>query len=954
MWPRFIEGGILMTYDPGRSEPAWQQAWEEAGAFHAKRRQGHPKFYCLEMYPYPSGSMHMGHVRNYSIGDAVARAKRALGYDVLYPMGFDSFGMPAENAAKSVGGHPREITEANIDRISAQLKRMGFSYDWTREVRSHDPRYYRWNQWFFLKMYEMGMIERRTAAVNWDPVEESVLANEQVIDGRGWRSGALVEQRQIPQWFVKVTAYAEQLWEDLDSIEYPEHVKALQRDWIGRSEGARIQFPLHDGEGSIEVFTTRPDTIFGVTFVTLAPDHPMAGDLMSGSNHEEDWKAMRDEVANLSEFDRSMLKTKRGIPTGRTVLHPLTEEPIPVWIGEFVLSGYGTGAVMAVPAHDERDHEFANQHGIPIRRALSMKEGDDGTSPIESAETGAGWMVNSPIEGFDGRYGEDAKRAVIVALESSNTGHGTVEWKIRDWLVSRQRYWGTPIPMVHCTECGIVPVPEDQLPVELPDDVDFAKGGNPLETSPTFVEVPCPACGLSARRETDTMDTFIDSSWYFLRYTDALNEAMCFSEEAVSEWMNVDFYCGGIEHAQLHLIYARCWTKILRDLGLHDHDEPFHTLLCQGMVNHPTYSTEDGEPIFPHEVNLAENPPVHKPTGKPVVVGRTEKMSKSKRNVVDPESMLNRYGADTMRLFILFAAGPTAGMEWSDAGVEANHRVIQSLSRIPEQVLAWTGGASEMDDWMMARLKERRLDWEAAIDAHELRRAVEISHYDVPKDLGWYQRRGGANPQVGRILLETWAFMLAAATPHLAEDWWAALGQEDLLATRTMEEPVEQPTPMDHVLQREEYVRSALENAHRVLRIAQRHLEGAPQRMHVRTAPSWKRDLARFALGHIESGGDVKQLASLIPKQPFAMGEMVGPVMAAWNKMLPKVFKWSPEERILILSELDETDLLMSISEFLGQQIGVEEVEVRIAGEGEDIGGRASFAMPLAPSIVFA
>ena len=668
-------------------EVYWQKKWDDAEIFQCSVRDDRPKFYCLEMYPYPSGKMHMGHVRNYSIGDAVARYKRMMGFDVLYPIGFDSFGMPAENAAMDEGGHPYEITERNMASISQQIKRMGFSYDWNRQLKSHDPRYYKWNQYFFTKFFEKGLAYQEHAPVNWCSQCETVLANEQVKAGRCWRCNGPVTQKAMNQWFLNINEYAQELVDGLETISFPENVKSLQKDWLGRSEGAEITFGVKGMDSSIEVFTTRPDTLFGVTFVTLAPEHPMAKELVRGTEHESAWKDLYDEVSVLTEFDRIRnMKKKKGVPSGRFAVHPLTGEDIPIWFGNFVIASYGTGAVMAVPGHDERDFEFAQKFDIPVKRVLVMNESDSPEQPLEKAETDFGWMVNCPQE-FNGLYGDEAVKAVTKALESKGAGKETINWKIRPWLISRQRYWGTPIPMIHCDSCGVVAVPEKDLPVTLPTDIEFGQG-NPLETSETFLNVNCPQCGEPARRETDTMDTFVDSSWYFLRYIDALNDEICFYSEKVNHFMNVDFYCGGIEHAQMHLIYARFYTKALRDLGLHSIDEPFDELLCQGMVNSPAPWCDSCQLTL--SVSHAGSPCPH--CGNELSE-RSAKMSKSLGNTVSPELMVEQYGADTVRLFILFSANPTAGMDWSDSAIASNHRVMMQMASMPERLMSWSKGA---------------------------------------------------------------------------------------------------------------------------------------------------------------------------------------------------------------------------------------------------------------------
>ena len=817
--------GVKMAkeYSPV-DEVAWQRKWDEAQIFECGIREDRPKFYCLEMYPYPSGKMHMGHVRNYSIGDAVARYKRMMGFDVLYPIGFDSFGMPAENAAMDEGGHPYDITERNMASITQQIKRMGFSYDWKRQLKSHDPRYYKWNQYYFTKFYEQGLAYQEYAPVNWCEQCETVLANEQVKAGRCWRCNGPVVQKQMEQWFLDINKYAQELVDGLDTIAFPENVKSLQRDWLGRSEGAEITFEVEGKGMNIEVFTTRPDTLFGVTFVTLAPEHPMAEQLVKGSEYESAWQDLYDEVSVMAEFDRIRnMKKKKGVPSGCFALHPLTGERIPIWIGNFVIASYGTGAVMAVPGHDERDFDFAKAFDIPIRRVLVMDEGGDADAPLDSAETAHGWMVNSPLEGFDGLYGEEAMKAVTNALEIKGSGKETINWKIRPWLISRQRYWGTPIPMIHCEDCGVVPVPEQDLPVELPTDVAFGQG-NPLETSEAFLNVDCPDCGKAARRETDTMDTFVDSSWYFMRFTDALNDEKCFDADVANHFMNVDFYCGGIEHAQMHLIYARFYTKALRDLGLHSIDEPFNELLCQGMVNSPapwcdscqlTLSVAHSGSPCPHcGSELSE---------------RSAKMSKSLGNTVSPGLMIEQYGADTVRLFILFAANPTAGMDWSDLAIASNHRVMIQMASMPDKLLGWGKSPSSMDTWMLARLKQRCAEFQQAMDVFDLRRAVEISHYDLIKDINWYTRRGGENAELGVQILKSWTHLVSVSTPHLAEEWWQQIGMDGLVSGSEFEHLPEMSDEEQSALDNETVLRSVLDSARRIKDVAERHLDGPAQ-----------------------------------------------------------------------------------------------------------------------------
>jgi len=937
----------MSEYVPQNTELLWQQAWENSGIFNVEFKEGNPKFYCLEMYPYPSGKMHMGHVRNYSIGDAVARYKRLMGFDVLYPMGFDSFGMPAENAAIAEGGHPHDITERNMASITEQIKRMGFSYDWRRLLKSHDPQYYRWNQWFFLKFLEKGLAYQEFAPVNWCDSCNTVLANEQVKAGRCWRCNGPVIQKEMSQWFLNITEYAQELLDGLETINFPDNVKALQQDWIGRSEGAEIEFGIDGMDETIRVFTTRPDTLFGVTFVTLAPEHELAEMLVSGTQYESEWKSLHDEVVAMSEFDRiKNMGKKKGVPTGSFAVHPLTGEKIPIWVGNFVIASYGTGAVMAVPGHDERDFDFAKKYEIPIKRVLVMSENGSADEDLDAAECEMGWMVNSGIDGFDGLYGPEAKSAVCKALEKKGAGNGTVNWKIRPWLISRQRYWGTPIPVIHCDSCGAVPVPEEHLPVELPRDVVFDGKGNPLETSETFCNVECPKCGKAAKRETDTMDTFVDSSWYFLRYTDSMQNDACFNSDVADHWMNVDFYCGGIEHAQMHLIYARFWTKALRDIGLHNIDEPFNELLCQGMVNksapwcnscaitlHVDYSDQG----CPH-------------CGVPLTI-RSAKMSKSLGNTVSPEEMIEKYGADTVRLFILFAANPTAGMDWSDTALEANYRQMVQLYGMPESIQSWNGNENDIDIWMRARLKQRCIQWQHAMDNYDLRGAVDASHFDLVKDLNWYRRRGGENPDVGREILDVWCHMISVATPHLAEDWWKMMGNNDLIASRTFSMPNDLSEEERCALENESYLRAFLEQARKVAKVASKHIGGEPRNAIIHISRPWKRSLAQAAISHIESGENVKTFAGKLAALPFVTTENRGEIMGFWGKrMLPQVFKWSDDEKAMISGTIDEGVVLSAASDFICRDLGLSSIDVEA---GIDDIGRSSTAIPLAPSIVY-
>ncbi len=674
-------------YRPEIIEPEAQQHWEEKQAYRAPDPNepgwdsAKPKYYCLSMFPYPSGKLHMGHVRNYTIGDVLTRYHRMKGYNVLQPMGWDAFGLPAENAAIANNVAPAGWTYANIDYMRGQLKRLGFAIDWRRELATCKPDYYRWEQWLFTRLFEKGLIYKKMAAVNWDPVDCTVLANEQVIDGRGWRSGALVEKRDIPMYFFRITAYAEELLSGLDNLPgWPERVKTMQRNWIGKSFGVEIHFPLNerhqDGEPVLKVFTTRADTLFGVTYVAVAAEHPLA--LHAAQNNPE-LAAFIDECrqGSVAEADMATME-KKGMDTGLKVYHPFTNEAIPVFVANYVLMGYGEGAVMAVPAHDERDFAFAEKYALPIRPVIKPTDGELDL-PLKAAYVDLGILFDSGD--FSGRTSEDAIEKIALVLKNLKLGEKRTTFRLRDWGISRQRYWGCPIPIIHCPTCGDVPVPEDQLPVVLPEVVKIDIG-SPIKKMPSFYECTCPKCGGPAERETDTMDTFVESSWYYARYAcPDLGAGML--DERANYWLPVDQYIGGIEHAILHLLYARFFHKLMRDEGLVSTNEPFTNLLTQGMVIAETYYRElgDGRKLWlnPADVEQATSGPILKSDGQPVMGGGVEKMSKSKNNGVDPQALIDQYGADTARLFMMFAAPPEQSLEWSDAGVEGAHRFLRRL-----------------------------------------------------------------------------------------------------------------------------------------------------------------------------------------------------------------------------------------------------------------------------------
>jgi leucyl-tRNA synthetase len=777
-------------YTPSNIETKWQQHWEEQELYKTDTSSDKPKFYALSMFPYPSGSLHMGHVRNYVITDVIARTKRMQGYRVLHPMGWDAFGLPAENAAIKRGVHPAKWTYQNIDHMRGQLKKLGLSIDWERELATCSPDYYQWTQWIFLQFFQAGLAYQKEAAVNWDPVDQTVLANEQVdSEGRSWRSGALVEKKLLRQWFLKITDYADQLLADLDKLPgWPDKVKTMQANWIGKSVGAYLEFPIETPQPPLErgakiaVFTTRPDTVYGVSYVVLAPEHPLVSQVTTAAQSAA-VNAFIEEVKNQSEIDRTAEdKPKRGVPTGGKVINPFTGEEVPIWIADYVLYEYGTGAVMGVPAHDDRDFKFARQYQLPIKQVILDPKGD-ASAPMTQAYTEAGTMVNSGK--FDGMDSVAGKQAIIDYAEEQGYGKAKVNYRLRDWLISRQRYWGAPIPIIHCPNCGAVPVPDRDLPVKLPEDVEFTgKGGNPLAKLESWVNVPCPSCGTPAQRETDTMDTFIDSSWYYLRYTDAQNEGKIFDTDAVNDWMSVDQYVGGVEHAILHLLYSRFFTKVLRDRqdenggNLLKFDEPFQRLLTQGMVQGLTYmnpNKEDKDKWVSTELVDPKNP-VDPQTGEPLKLVYAT-MSKSKGNGVAPEDVIAKYGVDTARMFILFKAPPEKDLEWDDADVEGQFRFLNRVWRL---VTEFKGNNHAIG----ANLSKSEKD---------LRRAIHTAIKDITEDLeGDYQFNTAVselmklsnaltdfsdkNSPVYAEGIRALILLLAPFAPHLAEELWQLTG----------------------------------------------------------------------------------------------------------------------------------------------------------------------------------
>ena len=784
---------MQQNYSPRDIESAAQKFWENKQAFRASETSDKPKYYCLSMFPYPSGKLHMGHVRNYTIGDVLSRYHRMQGFNVMQPMGWDAFGLPAENAALANNVPPAAWTYANIDAMRQQLKALGLGIDWAREVTTCKPDYYRWEQWLFTRLFEKGVIYKKTASVNWDPVDHTVLANEQVIDGRGWRSGALVEKREIPMYFFRITQYAEELLTGLDTLHgWPEQVKTMQRNWIGKSYGVRFAFPYGANE-KLWVYTTRADTIMGVTFVAVAAEHPLATQAAAANPA---LAAFIDECkrGGVAEADIATME-KKGMPTGIFVTHPLTGEQVPVWVANYVLMGYGEGAVMAVPAHDERDFHFAKQYGLNIKQSIQV--GNENFSSTQWAEWYAdkehGVCVHSGK--YDGLNYTQAVDAIATDLATKGLGEKKVQFRLRDWGISRQRYWGCPIPIIHCATCGDVPVPDAQLPVVLPEHVVPDGAGSPLAKMPEFYECACPKCGGKARRETDTMDTFVESSWYYARYASPDCTSGMVDKQAAQHWLPVDQYIGGIEHAILHLLYARFFHKLMRDEGLAPGDEPFKNLLTQGMVVAPTFYREvkGGKNLWlnPADVEVeidAKARPIGaklKADGLPVVIGGTEKMSKSKNNGVDPQAIIDAYGADTARLFIMFAASPDQQLEWSDSGVEGGFRFLRRVwnfahTHAPQGAHAalpagWGSAAQSLKDQrreIHAVLKQARHDF----GKHQFNTVVS----GAMKILNVLEKVPGADEGTANFVIAEGCSillrLLAPITPHIAQTLWQELG----------------------------------------------------------------------------------------------------------------------------------------------------------------------------------
>ncbi len=777
-------------YNIKETEKKWRTKWASMDAFSVSEETDKPKYYVLEMFPYPSGRIHVGHVRNYTLGDVVARYKTAQGFNVLHPMGWDAFGLPAENAAIERGAHPAKWTHENIAVMKEQLQSMGLSIDWSREFATCDPEYYAHEQRMFLKFLEEGIAYRKESIVNWDPVDNTVLANEQVIDGCGWRTGAPVERKKLNQWSLKITDYAEELLEDLNGLErWPEKVRVMQENWIGKSVGLQFKWDVVGSDDKIEVFTTRPDTLFGASFIALAPDHPMTAKLAGGKDGFDDFiKACQAQGTSEAAIEKA---EKIGFDTGHTATHPTLGREVPVYIANFILMDYGTGAVFGVPAHDQRDMDFAMKYKLPISQVI-IPEGMASMALAGEAYTGEGLLANSDF--LNGLSIDDAKKAVITKCEENDTGFGTTQYRLRDWGISRQRYWGCPIPIVYCEDCGAVPVPDEQLPVTLPKDVTFDKPGNPLDHHPSWKNCACPSCGKDATRETDTFDTFFESSWYQFRYCDSKNETLPTDKAKAAYWLpengGVDQYIGGVEHAVLHLLYARFFTKAMRTCGFVDCKEPFSGLFTQGMVTHETFKDSNGKWIFPTDAMKNDAGEwIHTETGEPVTIGASIKMSKSKKNVIDPEEILDTYGADAARLFILSDSPPERDLEWTESGIEGAWRFINRAHGVITTLDLQNGEESACGDKAkdLRRLTHKTIKGVGeAIEAFAMNKAVALLREFYNGFTAFKLQDSGDHFALNEAV-ENFIIMMNPMCPHLTEELWSVIGKENTL--------IEQPWP---------------------------------------------------------------------------------------------------------------------------------------------------------------
>ncbi|MHA1819310.1 MAG: leucine--tRNA ligase [Promethearchaeota archaeon] len=936
---------MATKYNPKEIEKKWQKRWEDSNIFKVSNDAKKKKYYVLEMYPYPSASLHMGHLRNYSIGDAFARYKRMNGYNVLYPMGYDAFGLPAENAAIKHKADPEKWTESNIKNIMRQQKELGLSYDWDRVLWSYDPDYYKWNQWMFLKMYEKGLVFRENALVNWCPSCKTVLANEQVINGKCWRCSSRVDQKFLNQWFFKIRDYADELLYSLDKLNWPEKVKVMQRNWIGRSEGTEIEFEIVDTGEKIRIFTTRADTLYGVTFMTFAPEHPLVSKWVKGTEYEEEFNKFLDEVLHEDRFKRTSEESeKKGMFIGKYAINPINGEKVPVYVGNFVIYEYGAGAVMAVPAHDQRDFDFAKKFNIPIKVVIQPRDGYKlNPEKMTHAFLDDGIMDNSGE--FNGMFNRDAIKLIQEKLEKIGKGKATVNYKLRNWLISRQRYWGTPIPIIYCDKCGVVPVPYEDLPVKLPKDVKFTGKGNPLETSESFKNVKCPKCGGPARRETDTMDTFVDSSWYFFKFASREDGDVPFKMEDLDYWCPVDTYIGGIEHAILHLLYARFFTKVTRDLGLHNIDEPFSTLITQGMINkaHPycehckkflvSAYDENGNWIGEYD---PESETCNTCGNKYTLV--SVKMSKSLGNTVSPESITSKLGADTARLFILHSANPEKGMEWSDAGVEAEHRLILKIwnllvntdveTRIEKHVI---------DEFINFKIHNTIHQVTQAMESLSFREAIN-QIIQLVEALRQYSEQP-VDAKLFKTGKETIVKLLAPFIPHLTAEVWELMGHKKMLSLEKWPKYIKKYVD-PRVKNQWMTFDNLIDDIKNILKL----IKAEKSQIKLIVAEQWKADFIKTTLELLEKGVARGQIMKEIMKNPQfkKYGKQI-------NKILPKILSNVGKFGVPFETQEAESKFWEDTLELLKKRFGLEMI---IEKEEESTEAKKNQALPGRPAII--
>ncbi|TXT65879.1 MAG: Leucine--tRNA ligase [Promethearchaeota archaeon] len=923
-----------MKYEPQKIEEKWQERWEKEKIFEVDMDPKKDKYYVLEMYPYPSSKLHMGHLRNYSIGDSFARFKRMQGLNVLYPMGYDSFGLPAENAAIDHGIDPKKWTNENINAIKNQQNRIGLSYDWNRMIYSHDPDYYKWDQWFFLKMLEKDLAYRQDSYVNWCEKCVTVLANEQVQGGKCWRCGSEVEQKFLTQWFLKIRAYAEELLEGLEEVDWPEKVKVMQRNWIGRSEGTIIKFPIMEEKRTIDIFTTRPDTLYGVTFMVFAPEHPWVRKWVEDTQYEDEFENLYRETMKQNQFERTDIDVeKKGMFIGKYAVNPLTEEQIPIYVGNFVIYEYGAGAVMAVPAHDQRDFEFAKEYGIPIKVVIQPFDYELNAEKMTRAYESDGVLINS--EEFNGMENRTAIGAITEKLDEINMGSATINYKLRDWLISRQRYWGCPIPIVYCEKCGTVPVPIEDLPVKLPEDVKFTGKGNPLKTSESFINTKCPECGGKATRETDTMDTFVDSSWYFFRYCDPHNKKEPYGKKRVNYWGNVDQYIGGIEHAVMHLLYARFWTKVGRDLQLHSHNEPFQALLTQGMINkiHPYCPECD---TFATKV---EKDSTKCPRCETKWIQKSVKMSKSLGNTVDPNNIMEEYGADSARFFILFGASPESSLEWSEEGVGFAARFMNNTFKLLSEEPTDIRKTENIRDTLINYYMHHSIkDITESMKKINIRDAVN-KIVQFSSELTDYKKEG-VNKDIFNNCRKNLALILHPIAPHMTEEVWELLGEDGYISLAPW------PNYDEDILTDENDFKWNLINntIDDIKNIKQVLKKDSIEQIDIIIAEQWKfdfySDLMQLIEDTINQGEIMKKLMLKSKFKPH--GKFVSETV---SKVLKNIGKYAN----FILSPSDELKFFKDIIPLIEKQFNAT---VNVLTEDETNQKKADQALPGRPSII--